>query len=87
MKTLVLGLGNPLLTDDGVGLRVARALRIRLVGRPDVVVALTNSPVLRAAALDLLGRDIGEPPWITGLVISVESDRKMSVDVFGVEDR
>jgi len=38
MKTLVLGLGNPLLTDDGVGLRVARALRVRLMGRPDVVV-------------------------------------------------
>ena len=26
MKTLVLGLGNPLLSDDSVGLRVARAL-------------------------------------------------------------
>ena len=38
MKPLVLGLGNPLLTDDGVGLRVARALRVRLMGRPDVVV-------------------------------------------------
>ena len=38
MKTLVLGLGNPLLTDDGVGLRVARELRTRLCGRPDVVV-------------------------------------------------
>lgn len=38
MKTLVLGLGNPLLTDDGVGLRVARELRSRLSGRPDVVV-------------------------------------------------
>jgi len=38
VKTLVLGLGNPLLTDDGVGLRVARELRSRLTGRPDVVV-------------------------------------------------
>jgi len=38
VKTLVLGLGNPLLTDDGVGLRVARELRSRLMGRPDVVV-------------------------------------------------
>ncbi len=26
-KTLILGLGNPILTDDGVGLRVVRALR------------------------------------------------------------
>ena len=37
-KTLVLGLGNPLLTDDSVGLRVARELRSLLSGRPDVVV-------------------------------------------------
>jgi hypothetical protein len=27
MKTLILGLGNPILRDDGVGLRVAQALR------------------------------------------------------------
>ena len=32
MKTLVLGLGNPLVTDDSVGLRVVAALRERLGG-------------------------------------------------------
>jgi broad specificity phosphatase PhoE len=52
-----------------------------------VVVAVTHSPVLRAVGLDFLGRDIGEPPWVSGLVVSVESDREMSVDLFGVEDR
>jgi hydrogenase maturation protease len=36
MRTLVVGLGNPLLTDDGVGLVVARALRDRLPDRRDV---------------------------------------------------
>ncbi len=30
MKTLILGLGNPILTDDGVGLRVAKELEGRL---------------------------------------------------------
>lgn len=35
-RTLVLGLGNPLLSDDGAGLRVARLLRSRLAGRADV---------------------------------------------------
>jgi hydrogenase maturation protease len=30
MKTLVLGLGNPILTDDGVGVRVAEAVREEL---------------------------------------------------------
>ncbi|GAB4257658.1 MAG: hydrogenase maturation protease [Deferrisomatales bacterium] len=32
MKTLVLALGNPILTDDGVGLAVARELEGRLAG-------------------------------------------------------
>jgi hydrogenase maturation protease len=36
VRTLVLGLGNPLLTDDGVGLRVARELRALLAARPEV---------------------------------------------------
>jgi hydrogenase maturation protease len=38
MTTLILGLGNPLVTDDSVGLRVAAELRKRLAGCPDVEV-------------------------------------------------
>jgi hydrogenase maturation protease len=37
-KTLVLGLGNPLLTDDSVGLRLAERLRPLLAGRPGIEV-------------------------------------------------
>jgi hydrogenase maturation protease len=37
LKTLVLGLGNPILRDDGVGIAVARAVRDRLTNN-DVVV-------------------------------------------------
>jgi hydrogenase maturation protease len=36
MKTLILGLGNPLVTDDSVGLRVAAELKLALEGRDDV---------------------------------------------------
>lgn len=36
MKTLVLGLGNPLLRDDSVGLRVAQQLRPLLAGHSDI---------------------------------------------------
>lgn len=36
MKTLVLGLGNTILRDDGVGIYVARALRGRLDGIAEV---------------------------------------------------
>ena len=38
MKTLILGLGNPLVTDDSVGLRVAAELKTLLAGRPDIEV-------------------------------------------------
>ena len=39
MKTLVLGLGNPLVSDDSAGLRVAAELKSLLADRPDVEVA------------------------------------------------
>jgi hydrogenase maturation protease len=37
-KTLVIGLGNPLISDDSVGLRIAARLRERLAGRQDIEV-------------------------------------------------
>jgi hydrogenase maturation protease len=36
MKTLILGLGNPLLKDDSVGLRVVEELRARINGDPEI---------------------------------------------------
>ena len=47
----------------------------------DVVVAVTHSPLLRAVGLDHLGRDIGEPPWITGLLLTVDGST-IEVDTF-----
>jgi hydrogenase maturation protease len=38
MKTLVIGLGNPILGDDGVGWRVAEEIARRTAGWPDVEV-------------------------------------------------
>ncbi len=38
MRTLVLGLGNPIVSDDGVGLRVAAELRTRLAGNAGIEV-------------------------------------------------
>jgi len=38
MKTLVLGLGNPLIADDSIGLRVVAELKNRLADRPNVEV-------------------------------------------------
>ena len=49
---VIVGLGNEIASDDGVGIRVAEALRLRLEARPDVdVVAL---PWAGFALLDVL---------------------------------
>ena len=53
MKTLILGLGNPILSDDSIGLRVARELEIGL-NRPDVTVMETG-----VAGLDFLDLLLG----------------------------
>ncbi|MFA9403740.1 MAG: hydrogenase maturation protease [Anaerolineales bacterium] len=39
MRTLVLGLGNPILRDDSIGLRVAQELRGQFDGNPDIEVS------------------------------------------------
>ena len=48
MKTLILGLGNPILSDDSVGIRVAQAIRQRYTRQK--VTVLESS----LAGLDLL---------------------------------
>jgi hydrogenase maturation protease len=49
MKTLVVGLGNPILTDDGVGVKVAYAVKDALAsqGRNDVTVTEASVGGLR----------------------------------------
>jgi len=51
MKTLVLGLGNPILSDDGVGLRIAEELEGR-VDQQEVTVMETS--VAGLSLLDML---------------------------------
>jgi hydrogenase maturation protease len=47
VRTLVLGLGNPLLGDDAVGLKVAALVRGRLDARPEVDVVEEEAGGLR----------------------------------------
>lgn len=51
MKTLVLGMGNPILSDDGVGIRVAQEIQKSLAD-PEVTVA--EAALGGLALLDLL---------------------------------
>jgi broad specificity phosphatase PhoE len=52
-----------------------------LPDRPEIVVAVTHSPLLRAVGLDLLGQDIGEPPWVSGLLVTVADDRSLIAEM------
>jgi len=51
VKTLILGLGNPILSDDGVGVRIAEELKNKL-NQPEVTV--TDAGVSGLEFLDLL---------------------------------
>lgn len=53
-RTLLLGLGNDILSDDGVGLRVAAAIEKRLAGRTDLTVVSTTE-----MGLSLLDQIVG----------------------------
>ncbi len=55
MKTLVLGLGNPILSDDGVGIRVAREVGNKV---KDPQVAVSETSALGLSILDsIVGYD------------------------------
>lgn len=63
----------------------ALSLAYGVPGDPEVILAVTHSPLLRAAGLDLLGHDIGEPPWVSGLLVEAGTDGTLSARVFAGE--
>ena len=57
----------------------ALSLTDPIPGNPEMVVAVTHSPLLRAVGVDLVGRDIGEPDWISGgLLLEISRDGSIS---------
>ena len=80
MKTLVLGLGNPICSDDGVGIRVAEVIRNR-VHDPNVNVAETNSVGL--GLLDIIG---GFQRLIVIDAIQTRDGKPGSIYRLGLED-
>ena len=53
MKTLLLGMGNPFLSDDAVGIRLARDFRSALAGVPDLEI-IEECPVGGLGLLEIL---------------------------------
>jgi broad specificity phosphatase PhoE len=64
----------------------AASLPDRTAQPAELTVGVTHSPVLRACALAHLGHDPGEPEWLTGLALSVASDRSIAVCWYAATD-
>jgi hydrogenase maturation protease len=77
MKTLVLGLGNPILSDDGVGIRVAREVGEKL-NDPQVTVAETSE-----AGLRLLDSIVGYDKVI--IIDAVQTEKGQAGQIYRME--
>lgn len=80
MKTLVLGFGNPILSDDGVGIKVAHEVAGKL-NDPQVTVVETS-----AAGLSLLDSIVGYDKVIIIDAIQTEKGRAGQIYRMGAED-
>jgi hydrogenase maturation protease len=80
LRTLVLGLGNPICADDGVGISIAEAIRGRVHG-PDVEVAETS-----AAGLGLLDLMSGYQRLIVIDAIQTRDGKPGDIHRLGLED-
>jgi hydrogenase maturation protease len=80
MKTLVLGLGNPILSDDGVGIKVAHEVANQL-NNPQVTVAETS-----AAGLNLLDSIVGYDKVIIIDAIQTKEGNTGQIYRMGTED-
>lgn len=80
MKTLVLGIGNPILTDDAVGLRIAKLVKERLGPcRADVM-------GVSVSGLELLDRMVGYDRVIIVDAIQTSGGRAGQVYRFELDD-
>jgi hydrogenase maturation protease len=80
MKTLVLGFGNPILSDDGVGIKVAHEV-VNQLNNHQVTVAETS-----AAGLSLLDSIVGYDKVIIIDAIQTEKGRAGQIYRMGTED-
>ncbi len=80
MKTLVLGFGNPILADDGVGIKVAHEVANQF-NNPQVTIAETS-----AAGLSLLDSIVGYDKVIIIDAIQTEKGRAGQIYRMGSED-
>jgi hydrogenase maturation protease len=86
VKTLVLGLGNPILTDDGVGVRVAEAVQAALVADCADDNGVSSAPqqaVMPADTIDVQEVSVG---GLTLMECMLGYERVILVDACELED-
>jgi len=70
MKTIVIGLGNPILSDDGVGVKVAYEVEDRLGDKIPKNVTITEASVGGLRLMELLeGYPAASSPWISRIYV------------------
>ena len=65
--TIVIGLGNKLLADEGIGLVLLEALARQAAQYPSVVIAVDNIKEAMKKVADAGGKVLGEPMEIPGI--------------------
>ena len=80
MKTLVLGLGNPILSDDGAGIKAAQEVGKQL-NSPQITVAETSE-----AGLSLLDSIVGYDKVIIIDTVQTEKGQAGQIYRMGLED-
>ncbi len=75
MKTLILGIGNPILTDDGVGIKIAQKLK---EGNPELEVMETSE-----AGIALLELIVGYDKLI--IIDSIKTERGKPGELYRLE--
>jgi hydrogenase maturation protease len=88
--TLVIGLGNPILGDDGVGWRVAEAVERKIKGQPQPPVGKPGKPAvevdcLAIGGLGLMERMVGYRRAILVDAINSHSQPNGTVSIFPLE--
>lgn len=84
-KTLIVGLGNPILGDDAIGWRVAEAVEARLKGDRELDVTGIDFDYLSLGGLSLMERFIGYERAIIIDSIQTETGELGQVYSFGLD--
>jgi len=81
LKVVVMGVGNTLLQDDGIGVHVTEALRADgqdATARSDLCFEIIDGGTIGAAVIVVDASELGQPPGTVEIFRNEEIDRQLS---------